>query len=414
MGLNCRKILSAKNWEQHYNIVKRIILILIFSSAVSNAEWVYVANGANIYHVNTFGILGNIILAGTSEHGVYLSKNGGTKWSQTSLDNQYVMSLAVKGNIIFAGTGIGIFKSVDTGKTWIQTALNFASVGSLAVTGNTIFAGTALPSNGIYFSSDNGLSWIQTSLNDKSIYSICINGNTIFAGSNSNGVYISLNNGTSWTQTSLNNKTILSICANENFVFAGAAYEQGVFISSNNGATWSQTSLNNIHVNTLLLTGNSIFAGTSFGGVFASNNNGISWIQRNEGLAGGLAVHDLIVFNDSIYSASNNGIYRRPLDELTSIEQISNEGPIDYYLCQNYPNPFNPVTKISFSIPVPLYVRLVVYDLQGKEVELMVNKNMSPGTYQADWDAANYSSGVYFYRLEAGDFTEIRKMALVK
>jgi hypothetical protein len=61
MGLNFRKILSAKNWEQHYNIVKRIILILIFSSAVSNAEWVYVANGANIYHVNTFGIYGTLI-----------------------------------------------------------------------------------------------------------------------------------------------------------------------------------------------------------------------------------------------------------------------------------------------------------------------------------------------------------------
>lgn len=86
----------------------------------------------------------------------------------------------------------------------------------------------------------------------------------------------------------------------------------------------------------------------------------------------------------------------------------------NYVLSQNYPNPFNPVTKISFAIPTNGFVSLKVYNIVGKEVMTLVNKNMTVGSYSVDFNAALLSSGVYFYRLESGNFSETKKMMLVK
>ena len=97
-----------------------------------------------------------------------------------------------------------------------------------------------------------------------------------------------------------------------------------------------------------------------------------------------------------------------------AVEQISTEVPIGYSLLQNYPNPFNPVTKFKFSIPVSGNVSIKIFDISGREVTELVNKSMQPGTYEADWDATLFSSGVYFYSLHANDFVQTRKMVLVK
>jgi hypothetical protein len=96
----------------------------------------------------------------------------------------------------------------------------------------------------------------------------------------------------------------------------------------------------------------------------------------------------------------------------------------DFYLHQNYPNPFNPTTKIKFSIPSnknPLpgvarggLVTLKVYDILGKEVAVLVNEEKSPGEYEVNFNAANLSSGVYFYQLKSGDFIQNKKMILLK
>ncbi len=88
--------------------------------------------------------------------------------------------------------------------------------------------------------------------------------------------------------------------------------------------------------------------------------------------------------------------------------------PNTFSLSQNYPNPFNPVTKISFSIPNNSYTKLVVYDISGKQVAELVNNTLDAGTYDIDFDASQLSSGTYFYRIEAGEFTEVKKMILVK
>ena len=79
-----------------------------------------------------------------------------------------------------------------------------------------------------------------------------------------------------------------------------------------------------------------------------------------------------------------------------------------------YPNPFNPATNIKFSIPKSSFVKLVIYDLLGSEVALLVNEGLNAGSYKTDWNASGFTSGIYFYKLEAGDFIDTKKMILVK
>ena len=90
-----------------------------------------------------------------------------------------------------------------------------------------------------------------------------------------------------------------------------------------------------------------------------------------------------------------------------------------FKLAQNYPNPFNPQTKIKFDVPSNVKVqtsnvKLVIYDLLGREVATLVNEELKPGTYEADWDGSNFSSGVYFYKIISSDFVETKKMVLMK
>jgi hypothetical protein len=88
--------------------------------------------------------------------------------------------------------------------------------------------------------------------------------------------------------------------------------------------------------------------------------------------------------------------------------------PKDYSLGQNYPNPFNPTTKIEFSIPKNGNVTLKIYDILGKEIETLIDKNMSAGNYTVDFNGARLSSGTYFYQISSGNFSQTKKMILVK
>jgi hypothetical protein len=88
--------------------------------------------------------------------------------------------------------------------------------------------------------------------------------------------------------------------------------------------------------------------------------------------------------------------------------------PDEYSLGQNYPNPFNPLTSISFGLPEAGHVKLAVYDLLGRQVALLVNGNREAGNHTATFDASNLASGLYIYRIEAGDFSAVSKMVLMK
>ncbi len=86
----------------------------------------------------------------------------------------------------------------------------------------------------------------------------------------------------------------------------------------------------------------------------------------------------------------------------------------NYMLSQNYPNPFNPTTNIQFSIPEANHVSLNIYDLLGKEVAMLVNERKSAGSYTYEFDGSNLSSGIYIYKLQAGNFTATKKLILMK
>ena len=107
-------------------------------------------------------------------------------------------------------------------------------------------------------------------------------------------------------------------------------------------------------------------------------------------------------------------IYYNMENLVTGLQSIGNNLPDKFNLSQNHPNPFNPATNIQFSIPKSSFVKLVVYDIQGRKVETLVNQQVNAGTYNADWNAARYSSGIYFYKLETDGYTETKKMMLVK
>ena len=98
----------------------------------------------------------------------------------------------------------------------------------------------------------------------------------------------------------------------------------------------------------------------------------------------------------------------------TGITPISGEVPDKPFLYQNYPNPFNPVTVIKFGVVSEQHVRLTIYDVLGKEIAVLTDANLKPGTYQAHWDGTQNPSGIYYYKLEAGTFTDSKKMILVK
>jgi hypothetical protein len=100
---------------------------------------------------------------------------------------------------------------------------------------------------------------------------------------------------------------------------------------------------------------------------------------------------------------------------VTSIENLSNgKTPSTYALNQNFPNPFNPSTKIRFSLPVAETVRLMIYDVAGREVATLIDGRQEAGSFEVTFEGADLASGVYFYRLEAGSYTAIKRMTLIK
>lgn len=96
------------------------------------------------------------------------------------------------------------------------------------------------------------------------------------------------------------------------------------------------------------------------------------------------------------------------------INIVSNEIPGGFSLLQNYPNPFNPSTKIKFQIPKSGNIKIIIFDVLGKEVETLIDQQLQPGVYEVEWDASGSAGGQYFYRLESESFVETRKMIVVK
>jgi hypothetical protein len=212
-----------------------------------------------------------------------------------------------------------------------------------------------------------------------------------------------------------------------------------IFKTTNSGTNWLLNSTFNdvilYGVKSVIGTGVSLVFGSSFMAsldyrefFIKTTNYGFNWSQ------GSLNDTGLVIFDAEMldmnnwYMAGGNLINQnRPVILHTTnggtigVVPIGPEVPDDYQLYQNYPNPFNPETKIKFSIPASRGVNLSnggvtlkVFDILGKEVAVLVNENLSTGTYEVPFDASKLTSGIYFYRLSAGEFTDTKKMMFVK
>ncbi len=141
-----------------------------------------------------------------------------------------------------------------------------------------------------------------------------------------------------------------------------------------------------------------------------STDDGLSWTQVDN------LPHLKAAFASSRAGWSggaNDSVYKWTGNLLVSVKQ-TNEIVHGFRLEHNYPNPFNPSTTIRYALPRSGHVTLKVYNLLGHEIANLVNEDKAPGRYEARWDASQFASGVYFYRLVAGSFTETKKLVLLR
>jgi hypothetical protein len=157
-----------------------------------------------------------------------------------------------------------------------------------------------------------------------------------------------------------------------------------------------------------------LYAAGDGGAIWFTDDNGANWHAQYSADS-----HDLyaLCFTDSArgYAAGNGGTVLQTTSPgtVTGVREGST-APAAFRLAQNYPNPFNPETRIEFQLPAQGPVSLVVYDLLGREVATLVDDVLEAGPHLVTWNAASLSTGVYFYRLHAGAFTQTRKLLLVR
>lgn len=425
------------------NIFKFLFVVFCLLTTTNPLLSQWVQNGADSSYVLSFAVSGTNIFAGTYDHGIFLSTNNGTSWIQINsgltLNLNIFNSLVISGTNIFAGSSLGVYLSTNNGTNW--TAVNSGLLGNvlaLAVAANgtggtNLFAGTAVfgggtTFGGVYLSTNNGTSWthVNSGITSSNVYSLAVkpnglSGTNLFAGTDS-GAFLSTNNGTSWTpvNSGLTSPSVLCFAMIGANLFAGTEAINnepgGIFRSTDNGSTWTPTGLTNSSISCFAVSGMNLFAVIGGVGVYLSTDNGTNWTQVNSGLSdfGGYAF-SVAVSAPYLFAGNYNGVWRRPLSEMiTAVNEVESEIPARFSLLQNFPNPFNPSTTISFTLLKRSFVSLEVFNLIGREVTTIVSEEMLAGNYSRQWNANNLASGVYFCRLQAGSFTETKKLVLLR
>lgn len=158
--------------------------------------------------------------------------------------------------------------------------------------------------------------------------------------------------------------------------------------------------------------------------VLATTNSGVNWGTQSSPIfePGGLFMIDSLMgwaysgFNiNNLMKTTNGG------GNINAVSVINTSVPVNFQLYQNYPNPFNPSTNIEFAVSKRSFIRLIVFDVLGREIETIVNEELNAGTYKITWDASKYASGMYFYhiviqsdKLITNGYTETKKMILLR
>lgn len=194
--------------------------------------------------------------------------------------------------------------------------------------------------------------------------------------------------------------------------FALASGDATIEFYSGYSTAWLSAATLKLHISTN--------GGSNWTKIWEAVNDGQSWGWRYQNVSITQYVNNSniklawqYVGNDGDIVAIDN-IKLTGFVTVTDIKEEDEKIPVDYSLSQNYPNPFNPSTKINYAIPASSKVNLVVYDVLGRTVKVLVNEFQNAGTYSIDFNAESLSSGVYFYRLTSGQFSETRKLLLLR
>jgi hypothetical protein len=240
-------------------------------------------------------------------------------------------------------------------------------------------------------------------------------------------VRLTTNNSASWTtqQISVSGNYTSAIAFHTNKLLGLAATSTSppmISRTTDGGLSWTSVSIGSGVTGTCYLNwipySPVVYVLGSNGGIKRSTDNGLTWVTTPvpNGVTN-LTHFDFHHYTNIIfgYAVSSNGNVLRLVDTLDILTGMNNnEVPLNYSLGQNYPNPFNPATLIEYSLPKESFVKLSVYDVLGNEIDVLVNETQKGGNYEIGWKAENFTSGVYFYKIEAGEFTQTRKMILLK
>jgi len=374
------------------------------------------------------------------------------------------------------GTGAYFLKTTNSGHTWFPygsfpPSLSYL-IGMYFINETTGFVSAERFQNttfaqGIYKTTNGGSSWnlsysISDTVNIRNIYFVdnntgfCVGYDYINDPVNTiQGLILKTTNaGTNWTKQlfySVNNFTDLSFPNSQTGFACGVANSLNVppaviFKTTNAGQSWVKLTY---QADSSFFEGIEFYPAAGTGIAFGekvnydtnytlkpflvkTTNYGNSWVNYQLDNSESIFIgHKMLDLNNWYITGGDLFIQARILHTTNGggigIHQISAEIPESFSLSQNFPNPFNPTTKIKFSIPSAgngrdRSVQVVIYDILGNEVTTLVNEQLQPGTFETEWDGSNYSSGMYFYRLFAGDpslrsghgFTETKKMVLVK
>jgi hypothetical protein len=377
-------LLVSSNGPGNSNILAGTFPSGVFFSTNYGSNWTAINNGINSVNITAFTTYDKNIYAG-GQTGVFLSTNNGSVWNNIGLVNSSeVVSLfaAPDGSghtTILAGTWNGLYRSTNNGGNWDNIMTNIVSAFAISPLDSSIFAATQ---EGVLMSTDLGITWNSrnTGLPLSNINELAFSGSNLFASTLS-ALYLSTDNGFSWNPTALQT--------------TGNTYIYSISVNSNGiGET-------------------DIFVGTNTG-LIVSTNNGSTWYAANSGLTD-TCIYSLAISGTYLLAGTNlSGVWKRQLSELESIHEIQPQILQQFSLSQNYPNPFNPSTVIPYSLPSASSIKLIIYNTLGQTIKILENGFKNAGNYSVNFSATDIPSGIYFYKLKAGQFTQVKKMILVK
>jgi len=364
------------------------------------------------------------LLSGTWGGKIYRSIDGGDTWVRinNSMNVGYVWDLAVDGDIIYAGTEEGVYKSNDNGTSWSLVGLTGKDVRAFIIKDQSLYAGVW--GQGVYVTNDKGENWVEFNggLNHKEVQDLAIDSNgNLFAATFGGGVY-KHSESSGWQQLNVGYPFVWTLgITSSDEIYAGT-YGNGVMRSLNDGVDWypANNALPATHIYSIRVDENdNVFISSWMSGVYVLsstlNKSASGDVWGSLGM-NGLGVSSLVVDNNAgvIYAGTSDGHIYRNGNPVSAVNPDKDILPKEFVLEQNYPNPFNPSTTISFALPKQSNVKLIVYNSIGEEVAVLINGIMPAGYHKVNFNAADLSSGLYFYKIITGDFIDVKKMMLIK